>query len=96
MSNISGIVGAIPGPNIEDALSAVTNPPKTNADVQASGRTFQRQVDQLPPKPVLDEIGRKVDIARLEEVLMREGLAKFADPQKALVKLIASKRATVP
>jgi hypothetical protein len=26
---------------------------------------------------------------------MREGLAKFADPQKALIKLIAAKRAAM-
>src|SRR5262245_2713297 len=79
-------VEAFAGSDIE------TNPPKTNAEIQASGRNFQRQVDQLPPKAVLDEIGRKVDIGRLEEVLMREGLAKCADPQTALIKLIAAKR----
>jgi transaldolase len=33
-----------------------------------------------------------VDMKHLEETLMREGIAKFADPQKALLKLIASKR----
>jgi transaldolase len=82
-------VEAFAGSDIE------TNPPKTNADVQASGRTFIRQVDQLPPKVVLDEIHQKVDIQKLEETLMREGLAKFADPQKALIKLIASKRAAM-
>jgi transaldolase len=82
-------VEAFAGSDIE------TNPPKTNADVQSSGRTFTRQVDQLPAKVVLDEIQRKVDSGRLEEVLMREGLAKFADPQKALIKLIASKRKEV-
>jgi transaldolase len=82
-------VEAFAGSDIE------TNPPKTNADVQASGRTFTRQVDQLPPKEVLDEIHKKVDIKKLEETLMREGLAKFADPQKALIKLIASKRAAM-
>ena len=81
-------VEAFAGSDIE------TNPPKTNADVQASGRTFTRQVDQLPPKNVVEEIGQKVDIPKLEEVLMREGLAKFADPQKALIKLIESKRKT--
>jgi transaldolase len=82
-------VEAFAGSDIE------TNPPKTNADVQASGRMFTRQVDQLPPKAVLDEIHQKVDIKKLEETLMREGLAKFADPQKALIKLIASKRAAM-
>jgi transaldolase len=82
-------VEAFAGSDIE------TNPPKTNADVQASGRSFTRQVDQLPPKEVLDEIHKKVDIKKLEETLMREGLAKFADPQKALIKLIVSKRAAM-
>jgi transaldolase len=79
-------VEAFAGSDIE------TNPPKTNVDIQASGRTITRQVDKLPPKEVLDEIHRKVDIQKLEEVLMREGLGKFADPQKALIQLIASKR----
>ena len=44
---------------------------------------------------MLDEIDRKVDMRKLEETLMEEGLAKFADPQKALLKLIASKRAAM-
>jgi transaldolase len=34
-----------------------------------------------------------VDNAKMEEVLMSEGLAKFADPHKALIKLIGEKRA---
>ena len=69
-----------------------TNPPATNEAVAKSGRTFTRQVDQLPPKEVLDEIAAKVDIAKLEAVLMDEGIKKFADPQKALLKLIGEKR----
>ncbi len=32
---------------------------------------------------------------KLEETLMREGIQKFADPQKALLKLIADKRAAL-
>lgn len=80
-------VEAFAGSDIE------TNPPKTNAAVQASGRQFTRQVDQLPPREVVDEILQKVKVAKLEEVLMSEGAVKFADPQKALIKLIASKRA---
>jgi transaldolase len=80
-------VEAFAGSDIE------TNPPKTNADIQASGRTLTRQVDQLPPPAVLDEIARTVNISKLEEVLMSEGLVKFADPQKALIKLVSSKRA---
>ncbi len=79
-------VEAFAGSDIE------TNPPATNAAVQASGRTITRRIDQLPPAEVLAEIDKKVDMAKLEEVLMREGIAKFADPQKALLKQIAQKR----
>jgi transaldolase len=80
-------VEAFAGSDIE------TNPPKTNEDVEASGRTITRQIDQLPPQAILDEIEGKVDLRHLEEVLMAEGVKKFADPQKALLALIARKRA---
>jgi transaldolase len=80
-------VEAFAGSDIE------TNPPATNHKVQESGRTFTRHVDKLPPPEVLAEIDAKVDMKHLEETLMREGLEKFADPQKALLKLIAEKRA---
>lgn len=79
-------VEAFAGSDIE------TNPPATNAAVQASGRTITRQVDQMPPADVLADIDAKVSIHHLEETLMREGIAKFADPQKALLALIADKR----
>jgi transaldolase len=46
----------------------------------------------LPPPTVLAEIDAKVDIQKLEATLMREGVAKFADPQKALLKLLHEKR----
>jgi transaldolase len=69
-----------------------TNPPATNEAVQESGRTFSRQVDRLPPADVLAEIDAKVNMQHLEETLMREGVKKFADPQKALLKQIAAKR----
>ncbi len=82
-------VEAFAGSDIE------TNPPATNDAVQKSGRHFTRNVDKLPPKAVLDEIAAKVDMQKLEETLMREGLFKFADPQHALLKLIASKRASL-
>jgi transaldolase len=82
-------VEAFAGSDIE------TNPPATNAEVQASGRTFTRQVDKLPPPDVVAEIERKVDIQKLEETLMREGIQKFADPMKDLLKLIAQKRAAL-
>ena len=35
---------------------------------------------------------QKVDMAKMEEVLMAEGSEKFANPQNALLKLIAEKR----
>lgn len=79
-------VEAFAGSDIE------TNPPATNAAIEASGRTITRQVDRMPPKEVLDEIDAKVDMKKLEETLMDEGLKKFADPQKALLKLIAEQR----
>jgi transaldolase len=43
----------------------------------------------------VDEIGRLVDEQKLEDVLMSEGIKKFADPQKALLALIADKRKTL-
>lgn len=82
-------VEAFAGSDIE------TNPPETNDAYEQSGRTATRQVDQLPPQEVLDEIAREVDMQRLEEVLMAEGVKKFADPQRALLELIASKRAAL-
>jgi transaldolase len=79
-------VEAFAGSDIE------TNPPATNEAVAKSGHTFTRQVEKLPPKEVLDEIDAKVDMARMEAVLMEEGVKKFADPQKVLLKTIAEKR----
>jgi transaldolase len=69
-----------------------TNPPATNEAVQASGKTFPRTVDQMPPAAVVDEIAKLVDNEHLEETLMAEGIKKFADPQKALLALIEKKR----
>lgn len=82
-------VAAFAGDGIE------TNPPKTNDQVQESGKSFDRQIDQMPPQEVLEELKAKVDYADLEKVLMDEGIAKFADPQKALLSLIESKKAAV-
>jgi transaldolase len=79
-------VAALAGSDIQ------TNPPATNDAVEASGLTFHRTIDQMPPAEVLAEIDAKVDVQKLEDVLMREGVAKFADPQKSLLKLLAEKR----
>jgi transaldolase len=79
-------VEAFAGSDIE------TNPPQTNAAVQESGRYFTRHVDQLPPTEVLADIDMLVDVYKMEQVLMEEGIKKFADPQKALLAQIAEKR----
>jgi len=72
-----------------------TNPPATNDAVEKLQKTYTRQVDQLPSKAILDDIDAKVDQKKMEETLMEEGTAKFADPQHALLKLIADKRAAL-
>ncbi len=82
-------VAAFAGSDIE------TNPPATNDAVEKLGKSYTRRVDQLPPKAVLDEIAEKVDMQAMEDTLMREGVAKFADPQKALLELIGQKRETL-
>ncbi|HEX5472347.1 MAG TPA: transaldolase family protein [Lacipirellulaceae bacterium] len=69
-----------------------TNPPATNDAVEKSGLTFHRTVDQMPPAEVLAEIDGKVDMQKLEDALMREGVVKFADPQKKLLKTLGEKR----
>jgi transaldolase len=70
-----------------------TNPPATNDAVEKLNKTYTRKVDQMPAKAVLDEIDAKVDQQKMEDKLMEEGAAKFADPHKALLKLIGEKRA---
>jgi transaldolase len=72
-----------------------TNPPATNEAVEASGRIIHRSVDGMPPADILAEIDREVDEADMENTLMEEGVRKFADPHKALLQLIAEKRATL-
>ncbi|MEX1230174.1 MAG: transaldolase family protein [Planctomycetaceae bacterium] len=80
-------VGALAGSDIQ------TNPPATNADIQKmTGKVFERTVDKFPSQTILDEIDRTVDFEKLETVLMEEGTKKFADPHKALIKLIGEKR----
>jgi transaldolase len=79
-------VEAFAGSDIE------TNPPATNAAVQASGRTFARQVDRPLPEEIEAEIHDKVDMQALEATLMAEGSKKFAVPQKAVLALLNQKR----
>lgn len=84
--NPAKYVAAFAGSDIE------TNPPATNEAVQKSGLQFTRQVDKLPPASVLADIDAKVSIEHMEETLMREGIEKFANPQKALLAQIAASR----
>lgn len=72
-----------------------TNPPATNDAVEKLGKTYTRQIDVMPPQAVLDEIDRVVDPVKMENQLMEEGLAKFADPHKKLLETIKQKRAAL-
>jgi transaldolase len=82
-------VEAFAGSDIE------TNPPATNDAVAQSGRSFTRHIDKLPPAKVIEELDKLVDMEKLEATLMAEGIAKFANPQKALLAMVAKKRAEV-
>ena len=82
-------VAALAGSDIQ------TNPPATNDAVERSGQTFTKAVEQMPADAVLHEIDTLVAPATMHEVLMAEGIQKFVDPQRALLALIASKRAAV-
>jgi transaldolase len=82
-------VAALAGSDIQ------TNPPATNRLAADSGVIFSRQVDCLPAADVLAEIDRVVDQQHLEATLMAEGLAKFAQPQQALLSLIGQMRVSL-
>jgi transaldolase len=69
-----------------------TNPPATNAAVARSGRNFAPQVHKLPPDALVEEIDRLVNMEKLEATLMSEGIEKFAQPQRALLALVAERR----
>ena len=72
-----------------------TNPPETNDAVQANDKHYSMQLDKLPPQSVLDEIDQKVDVPAMEEVLMREGVEKFAKPMKKLIATVKDKRGSM-
>ena len=71
-----------------------TNPMATNEAVEKSPKTYTYHIDQMPSPSIVSEIDRKVDMAALERELMEEGIKKFVEPQKALLRLIAQKRAS--
>lgn len=66
-----------------------TNPPATNEAIANSDVKFSRIVDLLPSEVVIKEIATLVDMKRLEDTLMAEGIQKFAEPQKALLAQVA-------
>lgn len=82
-------VAALAGSDIQ------TNPPATNDAVEKLGKSYTKQVHLMPSDQIVKDIDAKVDNARMEQVLMDEGTAKFADPHKALLKLIGEKRAAL-
>ena len=82
-------VAALAGSDIQ------TNPPETNAAVQELGKTYSKTVDEMPPQELVEEMQSKIDVPKMHEVLMREGVKKFTDPQNALLSLIAEKRASL-
>jgi transaldolase len=69
-----------------------TNPSSTNEAVEESPKTYARHIDQMPAPGVVAEIDRKVDMAAMERGLMAEGIEKFVEPQRALLRLIAQRR----
>ena len=69
-----------------------TNPPETNDAIEANDVAYDRRVDQMPPEAVLKEIDAKVDVAAMEDVLMREGVEKFAKPMKSLIAAVKKTR----
>jgi transaldolase len=81
-------VAALAGSDIQ------TNPMATNEALERSLKTYARHIDQMPLPNILREIDRKVDMDALERQLMEEGIKKFIEPQKTLLKLVAQKRAS--
>jgi len=79
-------VAALAGSDIQ------TNPPATNAALDEIANTYDAQSRTLPGDALLQELAEKVDIQKLEDTLMAEGTAKFADPHKQLIQTIAGKR----
>ena len=82
-------VAALAGSDIQ------TNPPATNDAVQSSNLEFTATVGQSTKADLAAEIESQVDFAKLEDVLLTEGIQKFVDPHRALLELIKGLRDTV-
>ncbi|MCA9040680.1 MAG: transaldolase [Planctomycetaceae bacterium] len=73
-----------------------TVPPESIQDItEMEGKTFEPLLYNLPDQTFIDQLHAEVDFQKMEDVLMEEGLKKFADPQKALLAKIAEKRAAL-
>ena len=72
------------------ATSRPTRRPPTRPSPAAAAPSPGRSTSCRPPA-VVEEIDRLVDMEKLEATLMAEGIAKFANPQKALLALVAKK-----
>jgi len=72
-----------------------TNPSLTNEAVERSKKIYSRHIDQMPPQDIVNEIDSKLNIAEMEHLLMEEGIAKFAQPQRAMLQYIANQRSEI-
>lgn len=69
-----------------------TNPSATNEAVAKSRKTYTSHIDQMPSPHILHEIDTKVDMEALERKLMAQGIDRFVEPQRELLRYIAQKR----
>ena len=82
-------VAALAGSDIQ------TNPPATNDAVEKLNKTTPARSTRCRPRQSSTRSTRRSIRRKMEDKLMEEGTAKFADPQHALLKLIAEKRAAL-
>jgi transaldolase len=80
-------VAALAGSDIQ------TNPPETNKAIADAAVNFTAEVKTSVASDIAAEMAQTVNMAALEATLMAEGVAKFVEPQKKLLALIAEKRA---
>ena len=73
-----------------------TVPPESIREIaEMDSKQFQPLLHELPEQAFIDQLFKEVDFQKMEDVLMEEGLKKFADPQKALLAKIKEKRAAL-
>lgn len=82
-------VAALAGSDIQ------TNPPETNKAIAEAAVTFTPEVKEVVDADIAAEMDQAINMPALESTLMTEGIAKFVEPQKKLLALIAEKRASL-